>query len=465
MSAHQLKARHLLYLNSSGCSDVLPETIRCQGWEVQVASHSGQAHDLIAKRNYMVGLVHVDGSNLQQLARDLQHLKETNNAIHWVALLSDRELLLQPSSGILANYFYDYHTLPMDTKRLEFTLGHAYGMAEIANQAALARNESRFVQHRMIGKSACMQALFRKIHRVANLDLNVLIRGESGTGKELTAEAIHRTSSRAAGPFVAVNCGALPKDLIQTELFGHERGAFTGAQRRHIGRIEAASGGTLFLDEIGDLSLELQVNLLRFLQEKVIDRIGGSASLPVDVRIIAATNVDLEKAVEKGLFREDLYYRLNVLQLQIPPLRERPEDIPVLAEFFFNELSKRLPDGPKGFSQSSIDIMNSYSWPGNVRELINRVQRAVAMCEERIIKPQDLDLSGMAAVRNLITLTDARLQAERDAIITALKTTRNNVTRASKALGISRVTLYRLMETHGIDWQKQKIPECIQVFN
>ena len=228
----------------------------------------------------------------------------------------------------------------------------------------------------MVGVSAPMQAVFRNLRKIAAVDAPVLITGETGTGKELAARAIHERSRRSSGPFVAVNCAALPATLIQSELFGYERGAFTGAQRRKIGSIESANGGILFLDEIGDLSLDLQVNLLRFLEESAIQRVGSPKEIPVDVRVIAATHDDMERATAEGRFREDLYYRLNVLRLEMPMLRARGEDIEVLARFFFEKFRQETSHKVIGFSPEALQSMADYDWPGNVRELINRVRRA-----------------------------------------------------------------------------------------
>ena len=239
----------------------------------------------------------------------------------------------------------------------------------------------------MIGMSKAMRDLYRTIEKSCEVDAPMVIDGESGTGKELAARAIHQLSSRSSGPFVAVNCAALPATLIQSELFGHEKGAFTGAQQRKIGRLEAAAGGTIFLDEIGDLPLDLQVNLLRVLQNRTIERLGSNQEIHLNVRIIAASHVNLEQAVEQGRFREDLYYRLNVLRLHTPPLREREGDVTLLAQHYFNKLLGTAHRTARGFSQQAIRVMTHYTWPGNVRELVNRVGRAAIMSENRLLTP------------------------------------------------------------------------------
>jgi DNA-binding NtrC family response regulator len=370
----------------------------------------------------------------------------TAGKLEWIALIAPGGLAEPELARLVLRHCIDYHTLPVEAQRLRAALGHAHGMAAL-RQAWSGQVEPP-VYHRLVGTSSAVRGLVSTLSRVAAVEAPVLIQGESGTGKELAAQAIHESSGRAGGPFVAVNCGALPSGLIQSELFGHERGAFTGAQRRKIGRIEAASGGSIFLDEIGDLSLDLQVNLLRFLQEGTIERVGGSGPVPVDVRVIAATHVDLEAAVAAGRFRADLYYRLNVLRLQMPALRTRGNDISLLAEYFFRRFAdERAPD-LRGFSREALTAMLRHNWPGNVRELINRVRRAMVMAEGRWIVPADLGLDGRPAAP--ATLAQARRQAERTAVEAAMKDSGYNVSQAASRLGVSRVTLYRLLDKYAL---------------
>lgn len=452
------EARSLLYLKSPSTREIAPSEALRPHWNVRVATHPEAALELLDKEDFLVGLVQWDRMEDDEVFElpgraELSGLLGAHSHINWVALLPDATPGYRNFSHLISTHFYDFHTLPLDPERLLVTLGHAYGMAEIARSLGF-RGEEMPGQFDMVGESPKMSNLFKKIAKVAAIDFNVMVRGESGTGKELTARAIHRLSNRAANPFVAVNCGALPKDLIQAELFGHEKGSFTGADRRRIGRIETAQNGTLFLDEIGDLPLELQVNLLRFLQEKTIDRIGSNSEIEVDVRVIAATNVNLERAVEEGRFREDLYYRLNVLHLDVPPLRDRGDDVELLSMHFFRQFSQRIKPNLKGFSNDAIEAIRGYPWPGNVREMVNRVQRAVVMCDGRLLKPRDLGLNQEAPNVGLMTLAEARARAEKDVIEATLRTVRNNVSKAARRLDISRVTLYRLMEQHAIDWQK-----------
>ncbi len=451
------ESRPLLYLKPPTAEDPLPPSILNRGWDVHVVTHPDAALELMEEQEFRVGLVLWDASDAERFAthRQVEFLLNENSHINWVALLTDVTSSLRQISRIITTHFYDFHTLPLDPERLLFTLGHAYGMAEIAC-SLIEPHTDRPVRFEMVGQSPSMLSLFQTIEKVGTIDLNVMIRGESGTGKELAARAIHKLSTRAEGPFIAVNCGALPKDLIQAELFGHEKGSFTGADRQRVGRIEAAQQGTLFLDEIGDLPLDLQVNLLRFLQEKTINRIGSSTQIPVNVRVIAATHVNLEKAVDDGRFREDLYYRLNVLHLEMTPLRDRGDDIELLANHFFWEFAKRVRPNLKGFSHKAMDAVKSYPWPGNVREMVNRIQRAVVMCEGRLIRPRDLGLDRDSPSGVLMTLAEARAKAEKEAIESTLSAVRNNVSKAARMLDISRVTLYRLMEQHSIDWQRSK---------
>jgi DNA-binding NtrC family response regulator len=301
----------------------------------------------------------------------------------------------------------------------------------------------------MVGSCDAMLALFRSIRKVAMTDAPVFISGESGTGKELTAVAIHERSARRNAPFVPINCGAIPPHLLQSELFGYERGAFTGANQRKIGRVEAANGGTLFLDEIGDLPLESQASLLRFLQERKVERLGGHGAIDVDVRIISATHVDMTAAMIEGRFRSDLYHRLCVLQIDEPPLRARGKDIELLARHMLERFKKDASRRLRGFAPDAIAALHNYGWPGNVRELINRVRRAIVMSEGRAITARDLELAEYVEIVP-VSLAQAREAAERQAIELALLRHRGRLGDAAQELGISRVTLYRLLCSHGM---------------
>ena len=370
----------------------------------------------------------------------------------WIAVCAPALVRLPQVRECIGELLFNFFTLPACPEHLLLSMRHAWGMAYLRNlhgtgRVAVADENDRI----MVGKTPQMQRLFTQIHRVARTDASVLINGASGTGKELAAQSIHRQSDRSNGPFVAVNCGAIAPQLFQSELFGHEKGAFTGASQRKIGRIEAARGGTLFLDEIGDMPFDMQVNLLRFLQEKTIERVGASDSIAVDVRIIAATHINLAEAVANRQFREDLYYRINVVCITIPRLADRGQDIEDLALHYFAKFARTHNRSLRGFSRNAMQMLLAYAWPGNVRELVNRVQRAAVMAEGRFIQPEDLGFDRNSERDVMMTLEEARASAERVLIQRALSQSRNQVSRAALMLGVSRVTLYRLIEKHNIE--------------
>jgi len=301
-----------------------------------------------------------------------------------------------------------------------------------------------------------MLEIFSTIRKVASSDASILIIGESGTGKEMISRAIHSMSLRKDFPFIAINCGAIPEHLLESELFGHEKGAFTGAHSQVQGRFEYADKGTLFLDEIGELSLSLQVKLLRFLQERIIQRVGGREDIHVDTRILAATSIDIPKAIKDGKFREDLYYRIAVLTVKLPPLRERKDDILLLANLFLRRYCDELNKKVIGFSPASIELLETYQWPGNVRELENKIQRAVIMCETSVIEPQDFGLGETAKKRRIpvlesMSLKEAKALMERELIISSITRHKGNLAQIAEELEISRPTLYDLMRKHGLN--------------
>ncbi|HEU4640617.1 MAG TPA: sigma 54-interacting transcriptional regulator, partial [Candidatus Binatia bacterium] len=298
----------------------------------------------------------------------------------------------------------------------------------------------------MLGTSPRMQEVFAAIRKVATTSAPVLLLGESGTGKEMAAEAIHRCSLRKDGPFIAINCNAIPENLLESELFGHEKGSFTGAHTQRKGLVEGAAKGTLFLDEIGELPLSLQIKLLRFLQEQSFMRVGGREKIQSDARVIAATNADLKHATATGKFREDLYFRLAVVVISLPPLRERGDDIAVVAKEFLNRFAAQSGKTGLVFAPETLRAASRYSWPGNVRELQNRIHRAVIMAEGRRIMPADVELTDVAHALHPTTLKEARESIEREMVLQALKRSSGKISAASVELGISRPTLYELME-------------------
>ena len=295
--------------------------------------------------------------------------------------------------------------------------------------------------------SPSMTEIVQMLHRVGPMDVSVLLIGETGTGKEVLAQTLHSLSTRKARPFVAINCASIPENLLESELFGHERGAFTGAVKRTHGKFELANNGTLFLDEIGDMPLPLQAKLLRFLQERRLERVGGRDSISVDVRLITATNQKLEKLIGEGRFREDLYYRINDVRIELPPLRERETDTILLAQHFLNKFNKIFSKSTIGFTEDALDALCRHPWPGNVRELENRVKRAVIMAENKRITARDLDLENAARDRPDLDLRKQIDSLEKRLVATALAYTEGNISKAAKLLGISRPHLYSLMET------------------
>ena len=419
------------------------------GWTVVAVPSLREAARLLRSDTFLTGLVDLGAFAASEASLvALERFLRAHWQPLWIAVASPALMAAPRVAELVTEYFHDYHSTPLDAVRLGHSLGHAAGLARLRPHARAATAGAPMA---LSGASAAITSVRAHIRKIARADAPVLIWGESGSGKELAAQAIHAQSERARGPFVPINCGAIPASLIQSELFGHARGAFTGALRDKAGLLESAAGGTVFLDEIADLPKALQSNLLRFLQEKTIYRIGSTRSTSVDVRVIAASHVDLQHAVARGQFREDLYYRLNVLPLTVPPLRERRDDLDVLAEQFFQAFAAEKSGRLKGFSQAALRAMREHDWPGNVRELINRVRRALVLAEGRLIGPHDLGLDASLADSACgAGLGDLRTHAERAAIVASLERSGGNVTHAARALAISRMTLYRQMAKHGI---------------
>ncbi|WP_244846956.1 sigma-54 dependent transcriptional regulator [Caballeronia sp. SL2Y3] len=439
--------RQLIYVTRDP-SETLCARFEERGWQIEIVASARDTRKALRSDLAMGGLLDLSGHfESHELAAFESSLTMTN--VGWVAATVAGQLEDAAVRRLIRDYCFDYVTLPTSNDRVVDSVGHAYGMVALHDAASNdARSEGR-AEGEMVGSCDAMLALFRSIRKVAMTDAPVFISGESGTGKELTAVAIHERSARRDQPFVAINCGAIPAHLLQSELFGYERGAFTGANQRKIGRVEAANGGTLFLDEIGDLPLESQASLLRFLQERKVERLGGHGSTPVDVRIISATHVDMQTAMIEGRFRADLYHRLCVLQIDEPPLRARGKDIELLAKHMLDRFKRDASRRLRGFSPDAIAAIHNYGWPGNVRELINRVRRAIVMSEGRQITARDLELGEYVEVAP-VSLAQAREAAERQAIELALLRHRGRLGDAAQELGISRVTLYRLLSAHGM---------------
>ena len=441
--------RPLLVYGSGPGDESLIFSLRAAGWNVGIAGKASSTRSLINRCPIEVGLVFINSRCNQARLDEIEQVLAENTSMLWIALLSAPCTDSPAINRLITAYCHDFYTQPFHIDKLMGTLGHAYGIKQLQSRAA-GFDDSRDM-YGLVGSSAPMLKLQQDIRKVARVDAAVLLTGESGSGKELSANAVHQLSARSGQPFVSVNCAALPKDLVHSELFGHEKGSFTGACKRHIGYFEAANNGTIFLDEIGDLPVNLQINLLRFLEEKVIERIGSTNKLPINARVIAATNQNLEKAVDEGRFREDLYFRLNVLHLEVPSLKEHLDDIDQIAEHIFEQYINEKRPGIRGFSKQALRAMHHYHWPGNVRELINRVRQAMVMSEGRLISPADLGLTGEVQSHATLTLENSRALAAKNAIEMALKNTCNNISQSARELDISRTTLYRLMSQFSIE--------------
>ena len=363
---------------------------------------------------------------------------------------------------------YDYYEKPVDLQELKVIINRALHLHRIEQEnkklqagLTLAGTDTFGIA----GQCPAMQKVFSTIRKVGPSDVPILIMGESGTGKELVARALHSLSLRKDGPFISINCGAIPENLLESEFFGYEKGAFTGAHAQTQGKVEYASGGTLFLDEIGELPTNLQVKLLRFLQERTMQRLGGREDIHVDARILAATNIDMAKAIGDGTFREDLYYRIGVLSITLPPLREREDDILLMANLFIMRFSEMFKKRIKGLSASARRFVESYGWPGNIRELENRLQRAVIIAESPVLEIQDMGFAGseepMAAssIWNGMTLKDAKNSIEKHIIVSAMGKFRGNIAKTAEGLGVSRPTLYDLIKKHGIHNSSDEVTE------
>ncbi len=352
---------------------------------------------------------------------------------------------------------YDYYQKPINIDEMKIIISRALVMQSLEREnRRLAEKiiEAKAYQN-IVGDHVSMQEVYRIIDSVAPVDITVLITGESGTGKELVARAIHSKSPRTENPFVSINCGAIPEALLESELFGHEKGAFTGAYRKKIGRLETANKGTIFLDEIGELSLPLQAKMLRFLQDHCIERIGGKETIELDVRVVAATNKDLDEALADKSFRDDLYYRLSEVNIELPPLRERGADILLLARYFLEKYMNQYGKSGLRLSEEALNLINTYSWPGNIRELENRMKRGVIIAQEPEISVEDLNIDKTEEPRRgPLTLSDFREIYEKKFIEERVERNRWNISQVARELDLSRTTLYDLLNKYGISKNK-----------
>ncbi|AUX69829.1 PEP-CTERM-box response regulator transcription factor [Porphyrobacter sp. HT-58-2] len=378
-----------------------------------------------------------------------------------MALKPDTKVIVASGHGAresalaaIARGAYDFYQKPIDIDALGLIVRRAFNLRTIEeeNRRLLASSSAdKTVLGRMVTGAPEMVKVARTIERVARTNVSVMLLGASGTGKELLARGLHDASDRASGPFVAINCAAIPENLLESELFGHEKGAFTGAVKTTEGKIESANGGTLFLDEVGDIPLPLQVKLLRFLQERTIERVGGRRAIPVDVRIVCATHQDLEGMIQQGLFREDLFYRLAEIVVRIPGLAERFGDPVLLAKVFLKRFAAEMNPAVTGFAPDALAAIDAHDWPGNVRELENRVKRAVIMADGKLVGAEDLDFGkGEDEDADVLNLKAAREAADRRVIRHALARSEGNISSTAKLLGISRPTLYDLLKQYDL---------------
>jgi DNA-binding NtrC family response regulator len=440
-------AREVLIVQAAESAVDLTSMLADQHWHPQRATHPDQIPSRLRARHCHVGIVVFDDALCCSPVEFTNAFADA--PMEWIAIIPPGCVRDPGIARALYASYFDYHTLPIDRSRLLYCIGHAYGRA-LLQQSMRASIEPSAGRYGMIGGSPRMFALYNELGKIMSARAPVLISGESGVGKELAALAVHQGSSRQGRPFIPVNCGGIPETLIETLLFGHEKGAFTSAHEKQIGSLEAANGGSIFLDEIGDLPLAAQASLLRFLQDSNVVRVGSTRAIPIDARVIVATHVDLAAAVRAGRFREDLFYRLNVLHVEVPPLRERGTDVLALAAHFYDRNSAQKAPAVRGFSDDALKAMQRHRWPGNVRELFNRVERGMIMCEGPLITASDLQLTPRAGTSGLVSLATARNGFERDIVESALARNKYNIAAAARDLAISRVTLYRLLRRIGV---------------
>jgi DNA-binding NtrC family response regulator len=438
--------------------NMLTETLLEEGHTVDAADTGGKALDLIHNKSYdlvVTDLKMPDVSGLEVLD-GVKEVDDETSVIVMTAYGTIEDAVAAMKKGA-----YDFITKPFDTEHLCFLVSRAMENRRLIAENTLLRQELFNVEgfNDIIGKTQKMVEISELIQKVAGSDASVLLQGETGTGKELFAKAIHMLSPRKGKPFIAINCAAIPSELLENELFGSEKGAFTGAHARKMGKFEIANTGTIFLDEIGDMGISLQAKLLRVLQQKQFERLGGTKTVDVDVRVIAATNMELQEKIQAKEFREDLYYRLSVFPINIPPLRERVDDVNELADYFIAKYCRDMRKPLKKLSKEAIRLLEQYHWPGNVRELENTIERAVILAEGKKVTPEHLAIR--IRRQNEIHLREgaglkeigahAQRQAERSAIVRVLKQTRNNKRKSAKILQVDYTTLFDKMKKYEID--------------
>ena len=429
--------------------DSLGAWFRQDGHRVDVAESGKEALRLVGTNRYDMAFLDIKMPGMDGL--ELQARLNAADAELSVVLMT-AYASVETAVKAMKNGAYDYIVKPFDPDDLSMLVKRAaeHRSLRAENQRLKKSLESASATPLLLGSSPAMRHVVELVETVAASDSTVLVTGESGTGKEVVARAIHSASARRYNPMVVVNCGALPEGILESELFGHEAGAFTGARARHKGKFESAEGGTVFLDEIGEVSPKVQVELLRVLEEKVVTRLGGSAPVPVDFRTISATNRDLQAAVKEGRFREDLYWRLNVVHVHIPPLRERSEDVPVLARQFLEKFAQSMSRRPMTFAPDALDALASYPWPGNVRELQNAIERAVVVGRGDVVSAADLPLRVTQSPAAPGAAPGSLAEAERAHVQAVLDASGWNITRAARTLDVDRVTLYNKIKKYDL---------------
>jgi len=441
------RARILVVDDEHSVRDSLENWFRKDGHDVRSAANGSEALEALEGGSFDAAVVDIkmpgmDGVELQERI----HRLDPQMAIIMITAFASVETAVRA----LKQGAFDYVTKPIDPDELSHLVRRALEHRRLREENLQLRGTiDEFVAgDNIVGNSPSMQKVMELAEHVAKTDATVLIRGESGTGKELIARAIHANSQRRYAPIIAVNCGGLPETLLESELFGHEKGAFTGAQYRRKGRLEMVDGGTLFLDEVGSISVKTQIDLLRVLETKEFHRIGGTKPVTVDFRVICATNEDLEEAVESGRFREDFYYRINVFTIEVPPLRARRSDIPLLAEHLLHRFARQMNTRVRAISPEAMAMLEAYDWPGNVRELSNAIERAMVVGKGDAISPEDLPLGGR--VRSPGNAPDSLADVEKMHIAAVLDRTAWNITRAAELLGVDRTTVYNKIKKYAL---------------
>jgi DNA-binding NtrC family response regulator len=459
-----VRATILVVDDDAGIRDSF-EAVLAKEYDLLFATQGPEALRILGTRDVNLVLLDIRMPGMDGL-EVLRHIKELNEQTEVVIVTAVKSL--KTAIDAIKLGASDYITKPFDTHEILSLIKRVVEKQELLKEVLYLRSEIAR-DHRLdnlVGRTARMQEIYDLVSRIANNNATVLLNGESGTGKEvLVAKAVHYNSPRAAKTFVAVNCAAIPAELLESELFGHEKGAFTGAIATKVGKFELATGGTLFLDEIGHMRLDLQAKILRALQEREIERVGGTRTIKIDVRVLAATNRDLKRAIEEGTFREDLYYRLNVVPITLPPLRQRREDIPLLVEHFIGKYNREFARTVKGFSAGATAALYQYDWPGNVRELENVIERAVALAQSETISlrelPLEISILGGDVIEDIqkagLTLREARSHFERQYILNILERVQWNQTEAARVLGLHRNTLAWKLQRLRIDPRPQLV--------